>query len=129
MEINTYLAVGERKIEKNTGREQRPWNVHLHLLQSFILFLSLPSATHVLILTSLPMHAHTHAYVCAHTDYMHAQQERGRGRMSRSANYPFFSLRPSLWGCAVCNSKCTPLTINQTVYLSFQVHKGGQGAV
>lgn len=47
--------------------------------------------------------------------------------MSRSANYPFFSLLPSLWGCAVCNSKCTPLAISWTVYLSFWVHNGHQG--
>lgn len=55
---------GERKIEKNTGRAQRPWNVHLHLLQSFILFPSLPSAAHVHIFTA-HTHRQKHIYACA----------------------------------------------------------------
>lgn len=54
MEINIYLAEGKGKMRKNTGREHRPCNVHLHLLHSFILFLSAPSAADV----------HTPPYLC-----------------------------------------------------------------
>lgn len=37
-----YCTV-EKGTEKNTHREDKPWNVHLHLLQPFIFFFLLPS--------------------------------------------------------------------------------------
>lgn len=60
---------GRKKIEKNTGRAQRPVNVHLHLLQSFILSLSLSS------LWCTCTHAHFPTYACTHT---HTTRERER---------------------------------------------------
>lgn len=114
---------GREKLRK-TREESRGPGMFIFIYYSHLFSFFLLPAAHVHTLTSLPTHAHT----CTDT-HMHAQQDKERKNVSRSANYPFFSLRPSLWGCAVCNSKCTPLTITQTVYLSFQVHKGGQGVV
>lgn len=70
-------------------------------------------------------------YIQTHVAHMLAcmAKERKRKNVFRSANYPFFPLRLSLWSCAVCNIKSSPQTISQTVYLSFQIHKGGVGAV
>lgn len=126
MHGNQYIfgSGGEKNWEKHRKRVEA-----LECSSSFI------TVIYSLSLSSLCTHVHIHTHTCArtrtHTDThicMHSKGERERKNMSRSANYPFFSVRPSLWGCAVSNSKCTPVTISQTVYLSFQVHEGGKRA-
>lgn len=121
---------GREKLRK-TQEESRGPGMFIFIYYSHLFSFSLFPLLHMCTY-SLPchacMHPRTHAHTNSHTCTRTARK-RERKNMSRSANYPFFSLRPSLWGCAVSNSKCTPLTISQTVYLSFQAHKGGQGAV
>lgn len=122
---------GSEKLRK-TQEESRGPGMFIFIYYSHLFSFSFFPLLHVHILpyvwTHIYTHRHTHRLRHRHT-YACTARERERKNMSRSADSPFFSLRPSLWGCAVCNSKCTPLTISQTVYLSFQVHKGGQGAV
>lgn len=92
---------GREKLRK-TQEESRGPGMFIFIYYSHLFFLSLPSAAHT--------------YLCTHTG-TYTRMHSKRKNMSRSANYPFFTLRPSLWACAVCNSKCIPLTISQTVYL------------
>jgi len=101
------------------------WSVFHTCSSSFITVIYFLSVA-FLCCTCAPTHFPTYAGQ-RHT-YSSTAGDRERGKMSRSANDPFSSLGPFLWGRVVCNSMCTPLIITHTVYSSSQVHKGGQGA-